>query len=59
MLVRLIYASRAAAAVNPEGLLAFGRQMFNEAGAAYNAATQQFPTRLLASLFQFGQAGRL
>ncbi len=39
--------------------LAFGRQMFNEAGLAYNAATQQFPTRLLASLFQFGQAGRL
>ena len=39
--------------------LAFGRQMFNQAGAAYNAATQQFPTRLLASLFQFGQAGKL
>jgi LemA protein len=39
--------------------LAFARQMFNDAGAAYNQATQQFPTRLLASLYRFGQAGRL
>ena len=39
--------------------LAFGRQMFNQAGAAYNAATQQFPTRLLGSLFGFGRAGCL
>lgn len=39
--------------------LAFARQMFNDAGAAYNAATQQFPTRLLGSLYRFGSAGRL
>lgn len=39
--------------------LAFARQLFNEAGSAYNAATSQFPTRLLASLLRFGQAGRL
>jgi LemA protein len=39
--------------------LAFARQLFNEAGSAYNAATAQFPTRLLASLLRFGQAGRL
>ncbi len=39
--------------------LVFARQMFNDAGSAYNAATQQFPTRLLASLLRFGLAGRL
>lgn len=39
--------------------LLFARQMFNEAGSAYNAATQQFPTRLLGSLLRFGQAGKL
>ena len=39
--------------------LVFARQMFNDAGMAYNAATQQFPTRLLGSLFGFGHAGRL
>lgn len=39
--------------------LAFGRQMFNEAGAAYNQAVTQFPTRLLGSVFRFGQAGKL
>jgi len=39
--------------------LAFARQMFNEAGAAYNAATTQFPTRLLGGLLRFGRAGRL
>lgn len=39
--------------------LAFARQLFNEAGSAYNAATTQFPTRLLGSLLRFGQAGRL
>ena len=39
--------------------LAFARQVFNEAGSAYNAATQQFPTRLLGSLLRFAQAGRL
>lgn len=39
--------------------LTFARQVFNEAGAAYNRATGQFPTRLLGSLLRFGQAGRL
>lgn len=39
--------------------LAFARQRFNEAGSAYNAATQQYPTRLLESVFRFGQAGKL
>lgn len=39
--------------------LAFARQMFNDAGAAYNLATTQFPTRLLGSLLRFGQVGRL
>ena len=39
--------------------LVFARQLFNDAGNAYNIATQQFPTRLLGSLFRFGQAGRL
>ena len=39
--------------------LAFARQLFNQAGAAYNAAIQQFPTRLLGSVFRFGAAGRL
>ena len=39
--------------------LVFARQMFNDAGRAYNAATRQFPTRLLGTLFGFGQAGRL
>ena len=37
----------------------FARQMFNDSGSAYNAATEQYPTRLLGSLFGFGQAGRL
>lgn len=39
--------------------LAFARQMFNQAGAAYNEATRQFPTRLLRSVLRFGDAGRL
>lgn len=39
--------------------LAFARQLFNEAGAAYNTAALQFPTRLLGSLLRFGRAGRL
>ena len=39
--------------------LAFARQAFNDAGAAYNAAVAQFPTRLLGPLFNFGQAGTL
>jgi LemA protein len=39
--------------------LAFARQVFNEAGLAYNRATAQFPTRLLGALLRFRQAGRL
>jgi LemA protein len=39
--------------------MAFARQVFNEAGAAYNAATTQFPTRLLGGVLRFGRAGRL
>ncbi len=37
----------------------FARQVFNEAAAAYNAAVQQFPTRLLSGVFRFGRAGTL
>ena len=40
------------------GRLAFVRQVFNDAGAAYNAATAQFPTRLLGAMLRFGRAGR-
>jgi len=39
--------------------LAFARQLFNEASQRYDAAVQQFPTRLLARLYGFGAAGRL
>ena len=39
--------------------LAFARQTFNDAGRTYNAAIEQFPTRLLTSVFGFGHAGRL
>lgn len=39
--------------------LVFARQVFNQAGAAYNHATGQFPTRLLHALLRFKQAGRL
>lgn len=39
--------------------LAFARQVFNEAGSAYNRATEQFPTRLLRALLRFRRAGRL
>ncbi len=39
--------------------LLFARQLFNDAGVAYNLATTQFPTRLLGSLLRFGRAGRL
>lgn len=39
--------------------LAFSRQLFNEAAAAYNDAARLFPTRLLAELYRFGPAGRL
>ncbi|NRF66203.1 LemA family protein [Aquincola sp. S2] len=35
----------------------FARQMFNDAAAAYNAAIEQFPTRLLKRLFRFRRAG--
>lgn len=46
-------------------LFAFGprlleaRQRFNRAGADYNAAITQFPTRLLAPVFRFEAAGTL
>ena len=39
--------------------LVFTRQLFNEAGQAYNAAIALFPTRLLVPLFRFGKAGRI
>ena len=39
--------------------LLFARQMFNQAGYNHNLAIGQFPTRLLGSVFRFGQAGRL
>jgi len=39
--------------------LAFVRQLFNDAAAAYNSAARQFPTRLLARAYGFGTAGRL
>ncbi len=39
--------------------LAFARQTFNEAGRRYNAALQQFPTRLLVPVFRLGPAGQL
>ena len=37
----------------------FARQGYNDAGARYNAALQQFPTRLLRSVFGFGPASAL
>jgi LemA protein len=39
--------------------LAFARQLFNEAAAAYNAAIAIFPTRLLLRMFRFGPAGKV
>lgn len=39
--------------------LAFARQLFNDAVVAYNAALHQFPTRLVARLFGFVEAGAL
>jgi LemA protein len=39
--------------------LNFARQLFNDAVRSYNAAAQQFPTRLLSRLFGFGAAGTL
>lgn len=35
---------------------AFARQAFNQAVVAYNEALAQFPTRIVASLFGFGEA---
>lgn len=42
-----------------EPQLAFARQAFNDAAARYDAALQQFPTRLLQPVFRFEPAGRL
>jgi len=42
-----------------EGRLGFARQMFNDAVTAYNTAVQQFPTRVLSSLFGFREAALL
>lgn len=42
-----------------EGRLGFARQMFNEAVAEHNDAVQQFPTRVLCSLFGFQDASPL
>ena len=39
--------------------LAFARQLYNDAVLAYNAALDQFPTRLLTGFFRFGPAGQL
>lgn len=39
--------------------LAFARESFNEAALRYNAAIEQFPTRLLNRLFRFERAGTL
>ncbi|MEK8051509.1 LemA family protein [Ideonella sp. DXS22W] len=39
--------------------LAFARESFNEAALRYNAAIDQFPTRLLNGLFRFERAGTL
>ena len=38
---------------------AFGRQVFNQAVAQYNEALHQFPTRVLANLYGFGEARSL
>jgi len=38
---------------------AFARRQFNDAVQAYNAAVRQFPTRLVAGLFNFRTAGTL
>lgn len=37
----------------------FARQVFNQAVGQYNEALQQFPTRILASLYGFAQARSL
>lgn len=41
-----------------EPQLGFARQRFNDAGARYNLALAQFPTRLLRPVFGFNLAGR-
>lgn len=38
---------------------AFARQVFNQAVGQYNEAVQQFPTRILASLYGFAEARSL
>ncbi|MFT7721286.1 MAG: LemA family protein [Roseateles sp.] len=38
---------------------AFSRQVFNQAVAQYNEALHQFPTRVLANLYGFGEARSL
>jgi LemA protein len=38
---------------------AFARQVFNQAVSQYNEALQQFPTRVLANLYGFGEARSL
>lgn len=42
-----------------EASLAFTRERFNAAVAAYNAAVRQFPTQLIAAVFRFRPAGQL
>ena len=37
----------------------FARQLFNQAVGLYNQAVSQFPTRILASLYGFGEARSL
>lgn len=39
--------------------LDFARQLFNDAAQAYDAASAQFPTRLLSRLFGLSPAGRI
>jgi LemA protein len=39
--------------------LAFARRQFNDSVVAYNDAVRQFPTRLIAGLFNFRTAGSL
>jgi LemA protein len=48
---------RALTELAPRG--AFARESFNEAVQRYNAAIEQFPTRLLNRLFRFERAGSL
>jgi len=48
-----------AAWAEAEPRLAFARQAFNDAAATYNRALQQWPTRLLTTLFGHRAAGRV